>query len=116
MTSFASYPTLRDGGGILTGRCAALPSTAAGREMSVSIDALSRRSGAFRNVARGEGRRAGAYDGHRERRTALRLFTTLTTLGTPLDVTVQEIRAECFFPADPGTAHFFSEWAARGRE
>jgi hypothetical protein len=41
----------------------------------------------------------------------LRLFTTLTTLGTPLDVTVQEIRVECFFPADPATAQVFAEWA-----
>lgn len=46
--------------------------------------------------------------------TSLSLFTTLTTLGTPLDVTAQEIRVECFFPADPDTARFFSEWAARG--
>jgi hypothetical protein len=27
-------------------------------------------------------------------------FSTVTTLGTPLDVTLQEIRIECFFPAD----------------
>jgi hypothetical protein len=26
-------------------------------------------------------------------------FSTLTTLGTPHDVTCQEIRIECFFPA-----------------
>ncbi len=31
-------------------------------------------------------------------------FSTVTTLGTPLDVTLQEIRIECFFPADEGTA------------
>ncbi|MCA9617006.1 MAG: helix-turn-helix transcriptional regulator [Sandaracinus sp.] len=30
----------------------------------------------------------------------LRLFTTLTTLGTPLDVTAQELRIESYFPAD----------------
>jgi transcriptional regulator with XRE-family HTH domain len=30
----------------------------------------------------------------------LRLITTLTTLGTPLDVTAQELRIESYFPAD----------------
>ncbi len=34
----------------------------------------------------------------------LRLFTTLTTLGTPLDVTAEELRIESYFPADPTTA------------
>jgi transcriptional regulator with XRE-family HTH domain len=31
---------------------------------------------------------------------ALDLFTTITTLGTPLDITLQEIRIETFFPVD----------------
>lgn len=31
-------------------------------------------------------------------------FSAVTTLGTPLDVTLQEIRIECFFPADEQTA------------
>ena len=30
-------------------------------------------------------------------------FSTVTTLGTPQDVTVQEIRIECFFPANDAT-------------
>ncbi len=30
-------------------------------------------------------------------------FSTVTTLGTPQDITLQEIRIECFFPADPAT-------------
>jgi len=30
-------------------------------------------------------------------------FSTVTTLGTPQDVTVQELRIECFFPADAAT-------------
>jgi hypothetical protein len=30
-------------------------------------------------------------------------FSTVTTLGTPLDVTLQEVRIECFFPADTNT-------------
>jgi transcriptional regulator with XRE-family HTH domain len=33
----------------------------------------------------------------------LRMFTTLTTLGTPLDVTAQELRIESYFPADEMT-------------
>ncbi|MFZ1864274.1 MAG: hypothetical protein WAU39_08645 [Polyangiales bacterium] len=28
------------------------------------------------------------------------MFSTLTTLGTPLDVTAQELRIESYFPAD----------------
>jgi hypothetical protein len=43
---------------------------------------------------------------------ALKLFTTLATLGTPQDITAQEIRIECFFPADAATAALFKEWAA----
>ena len=45
--------------------------------------------------------------------TELKLFTTLATLGTPQDVTVQEIRIECFFPADEATAGVFKAWAHR---
>jgi transcriptional regulator with XRE-family HTH domain len=30
-------------------------------------------------------------------------FTTITTLGTPHDITLQELRLECFFPADEAT-------------
>src|SRR5262249_35809431 len=30
-------------------------------------------------------------------------FSTVTTLGTPQDVTLQEIRIECFFPANDAT-------------
>ncbi len=33
----------------------------------------------------------------------LAFFSTVTTLGTPQDVTLQELRIECFFPADPQT-------------
>ena len=39
--------------------------------------------------------------------TKLRLFTTIATLGTPQDVTLQEVRVECFFPADEATQQFF---------
>jgi transcriptional regulator with XRE-family HTH domain len=33
----------------------------------------------------------------------LRFFTTIATLGTPQDITLQELRVECFFPADEAT-------------
>jgi transcriptional regulator with XRE-family HTH domain len=33
----------------------------------------------------------------------LRFFTTLTTLGTPLDVTAEELRIESYYPADAAT-------------
>ena len=35
--------------------------------------------------------------------THLRFFTTLASLGTPYDITLHEIRIECFFPADEAT-------------
>lgn len=35
-----------------------------------------------------------------------RYFSAVTVLGTPQDVTLQEIRIECFFPADEATAEF----------
>jgi transcriptional regulator with XRE-family HTH domain len=35
--------------------------------------------------------------------TTLRYFTTLTSLGTPHDITLQELRIESFFPADEAT-------------
>src|SRR5262245_49083773 len=48
----------------------------------------------------------------RSNETSLRLFTTLATLGTPHDVTLQEIRVECFFPMDDPTAKMFRDWAS----
>ena len=47
--------------------------------------------------------------------TSLRLFTTIATLGTPQDVTLQELRIECFFPMDDETARLLSSWAALAR-
>jgi transcriptional regulator with XRE-family HTH domain len=32
--------------------------------------------------------------------THVKLFSTLTTLGVPYDITLHELRVECFFPAD----------------
>jgi transcriptional regulator with XRE-family HTH domain len=43
---------------------------------------------------------------------SLRLFTTLATLGTPRDITVEELRIECFFPKDNETASVFRSWTA----
>jgi hypothetical protein len=45
---------------------------------------------------------------------SLHLFTTIATLGTPQDITVQEIRVESFFPMDGATSAFFGK-GARGR-
>ena len=44
--------------------------------------------------------------------TSLRLFTTIATLGTPRDVTLQELRIECFFPMDVATAATLRGWAS----
>ncbi len=43
---------------------------------------------------------------------SLRLFTTIATLGTPQDITLQELRIECFFAMDEATAEIFRSWAA----
>lgn len=40
---------------------------------------------------------------YRWKGTILRLFSTLTTFGTPLDVGLHELRVETFFPADEAT-------------
>ena len=39
----------------------------------------------------------------RQRDLALAFFSTVTTLGTPRDIALQELRIECFFPADAAT-------------
>ncbi|SHH19103.1 helix-turn-helix domain-containing protein [Massilia sp. CF038] len=43
---------------------------------------------------------------------ALNLFTTISTLGTPRDVTLHELRVETFFPADEETAAWFKARAS----
>jgi transcriptional regulator with XRE-family HTH domain len=48
----------------------------------------------------------------RKEDTALRLFTTIATLGIPQDVTLQELRVECFFPMDDETAGILRGWCA----
>jgi hypothetical protein len=44
--------------------------------------------------------------------TSLRLFTTIATLGTPRDVTLAEVRIECFFPMDEATEAVCRAWGA----
>ena len=44
-------------------------------------------------------------------KTSLSLFSTIATLGTPRDVTLQEVRIECLFPMDHATARLFQVWA-----
>jgi hypothetical protein len=44
--------------------------------------------------------------------TKLRLFTTIATLGTPQDITLQELRIESFFPMDEATRQVFRNWSA----
>lgn len=42
------------------------------------------------------------------------LFTTITTFGTPHDVTLQELRIESYFPADTETAQLLESLAEPG--
>ena len=44
---------------------------------------------------------------------ALSVFTTIATLGTPQDVTLQEVRVENFFPADDRSDALFRSLAAK---
>jgi transcriptional regulator with XRE-family HTH domain len=44
----------------------------------------------------------------------LRLFTTITTLGTPLDVSAQELRIEVYYPADAATEDWLNARARSG--
>ena len=39
----------------------------------------------------------------------LRFFSTITTFGTPHDVTLEELRIECTFPTDDSTARICRE-------
>jgi transcriptional regulator with XRE-family HTH domain len=49
----------------------------------------------------------------RKGRTKLSLFTTIATLGTPQDITLQELRIESFFPLDEATRREFERWSKR---
>jgi hypothetical protein len=39
----------------------------------------------------------------------------MATLGTPQDVTAQELRFECFFPMDDRTANKMRAWGSKRR-
>ena len=52
----------------------------------------------------------------RKGNTSLRLFTTIATLGTPQDITLQELRLECFFPMDEETAGILRGWRTETQE
>jgi transcriptional regulator with XRE-family HTH domain len=51
----------------------------------------------------------------RKDRLELRLFSTIMTLGTPTDVTLQELRIESFFPADESSELVWRHVAAGQR-
>ena len=51
----------------------------------------------------------------RKGKTSLALFTTIATLGTPQDMTAQELRVESFFPMDDETAKVLRAWAPKRR-
>ena len=42
----------------------------------------------------------------------LRLFSTIMTIGTPQDITLQELRIETFFPADEASERAWRAWMA----
>ncbi len=41
----------------------------------------------------------------------LQFFSTITTFGTPRDVTIEELHIECCFPVDEATAALCRELA-----
>jgi transcriptional regulator with XRE-family HTH domain len=43
----------------------------------------------------------------------LRLFTTIATLGTPQDITLQELRIESLFPMDAATENALRRWTVK---
>ena len=49
----------------------------------------------------------------RKGQTQLSLFTTIATLGTPQDVTLQELRVESFFPMDERSESTLRAWAPK---
>ncbi|MEV0408178.1 helix-turn-helix transcriptional regulator [Actinoallomurus sp. NPDC050550] len=42
----------------------------------------------------------------------LRLFSTITTFGTPMDITLDEVAIESYYPADAETAAYFTKSGA----
>ncbi|HWU53506.1 MAG TPA: transcriptional regulator, partial [Tahibacter sp.] len=48
--------------------------------------------------------------------TELHFFSTITTFGTPRDVTIEELHIECCFPVDETTAQRCRELAATAND
>ncbi len=46
---------------------------------------------------------------------SLKFFSTIATLGTPYDITLQELRIECLFPADEATEQHWQQSQNRDR-
>jgi len=46
---------------------------------------------------------------------SLAFFSTMTLLGTPRDVTLEQLKIECFFPADTATEQFAAACSPRAR-
>ncbi len=46
----------------------------------------------------------------------LSMFTTLTTFGTPRDITLDEIAVELFFPTDSPTTDYFQQISSANTE
>jgi hypothetical protein len=44
----------------------------------------------------------------------LKFFSTLTSLGVPYDITLHELRVECFFPADAASEELLRSLARKG--
>ena len=40
----------------------------------------------------------------------VRMFTMISTLGTPLDVTAEELRIETYYPADEASETLLRSW------
>jgi hypothetical protein len=45
--------------------------------------------------------------------TTYAFFSVVSTLGTPVDVTAQELRVEAFFPSDEATRSAWAAWSGR---
>ena len=86
------------------------PETAALLERLLAYDGVR----AAVNSAPGEPAMAPVLPMHfRKGNTDLLMFTTIATLGTPQDITLQELRIECFFPMDDATAGILRGWVAQ---
>lgn len=46
-------------------------------------------------------------------RLELKFFSTIATLGTAADITLQELRIECMFPADAATEHNWQQFIGK---